>query len=173
MPAKKKATKRKTDRNLSAQQKKFIDGILDGLSQKDAYLAAYPNSSEKAAESNSVRLIVKDKVRNEIKRLQKATETAKTLTRQRKREFLASVVLTPVGEITEDSPLCHKKRTRRIVSRGEDNDDYEIEEIEMPSKLEAIKIDNQMAGDNEPDKIEQTINLIQLKDLRTTTKNNG
>ena len=57
------------DNELNVRQLKFIDGLMEGKTQKKAYIeAGYEVSDDNAAESNSSRLIRNDKVRKEIQK---------------------------------------------------------------------------------------------------------
>lgn len=58
-----------------------------------------------------------------------------------KREYLASIVRTPIGNVNEDSPLAQK------VKRRSDKDGSRTEEIELPGKLRAIELDARLAGE--------------------------
>lgn len=58
-----------------------------------------------------------------------------------KREFLASAVRTPIGQVDESSPLANKVRRRT------DKDGVETEEIESVSKLRALELDARLAGE--------------------------
>jgi len=72
---------------------------------------------------------------------EKAKEKAEgtILTMLEKREFLARVVRTPVGEVTEMSDLCQEK--------DETFGDNPKLKIKMPDKLRAIALDNDLAGE--------------------------
>ena len=66
------------------------------------------------------------------------SEEKTVLTILEKRQFLARVLRTPLGEITRDSDLCQEWS----LTEGEKTTS---ERLKMPSKLEAIKIDNDLA----------------------------
>lgn len=63
------------------------------------------------------------------------------LTLAEKRKFLASIVRTPIGQVTESSPLAQK------VKRRTDKDGSQTEEIELPGKLKALELDAHLAGE--------------------------
>src|SRR4051812_23388649 len=64
-----------------------------------------------------------------------AGENPKILSLIEKREYLASIVRTPIGEVNEKSPLAQKvKRSTRTDKHGETT---ETEEIELPGKIRA------------------------------------
>lgn len=88
----------------------------------------------------------------------------KILSLKEKREYLASVVRTPVGSVNEDSPLAQKvKRSSRTDKRGETT---ETEEIEIPGKLRAIELDARLAGELDtrtPDGGLVSVTLVRLE----------
>ena len=118
-------------RKLTPPQLVFAKAILDGMSQGKAYKAAYPHTTDKAALSNGSRLIRTDCVREYIDSCRQKQETAETLTRTRKREFLAGVVAG--------------------------NADREL----TPLQLQAIAIDNKMAGHDAPERVEVSMNPLE------------
>jgi len=72
----------------------------------------------------------------------KLGEDKTVLTILESRQFLARVVRTPLGEITKDSDLCQEWG----ITEGEAS---RSERIKMPSKLEAIKLDRELAPEND------------------------
>lgn len=70
---------------------------------------------------------------------------------------LLSIIETPVGEVTEESPLCQEfTRTRQKVGHGEEAEEWETEKVKTPSKLDAIKELNKMAGYYAPERVEHS-----------------
>lgn len=65
-----------------------------------------------------------------------------------KREYLASIVRTPVGEVNENSKLAQKVKRRHRTDK--DGSSTAEEEIELPGKLKAIELDAKLAGELEP-----------------------
>jgi hypothetical protein len=139
---------------LTEEQKIYARHRADGtLGKREAYLAAYPNASRKSAPVLASRMDQRPEVRAEIERLQKKTETSTVLTRQEKREFLARVVRAKIGEIDETSDLCDSKT---LYYDKEGNHIRTV--LKMPSKAQCVEIDNKMAGHNEPEKVDVTVN---------------
>lgn len=86
------------------------------------------------------------------------------LTLKEKREYLASVVRTPVGEVNESSPLAQK--VKRSTRRDKDGAETETEEIEIPGKLRALELDARLAGELDsakPDGGLVQVHLIRLE----------
>ncbi len=70
---------------------------------------------------------------------------------------LVEIIETPVEEVanSSNSPLAQKiKRKRLFVGRGDDKEEWETEEIETSSRMDAIKELNKMAGWHEAEKVE-------------------
>jgi len=118
-------------RKLTPPQLVFAKAILDGMSQVQAYRQAYPETSEKSALSNASRLMGTEGVARYIDSRRQKQETAETLTRTKKREFLAGVVAG--------------------------NADREL----TPLQLQAIAIDNKMAGHDAPERVEVSMNPLE------------
>jgi hypothetical protein len=140
---------------LSGPQLKFVHGIVAGLNQTDAYLAAYPECSPKAAEAHGSRLVRNGKVKEEIARLRAEAEKAADgpiLTLAMKRKFLHDLVTTPIGEVDKSSWLCQS------VKYTEDGF-----ELKMPDKLRAIELDSKHSGELEPEKAEIRMEVVVLK----------
>ena len=118
-------------RKLTPPQLVFAKAILDGMSQKRAYMKAYPNTTERSAENGGSRLMSNNEVSRYIDSRMAKAETAETLTRTKKREFLAGVVAG--------------------------NADREL----TPLQLQAIAIDNKMAGHDAPERVEVSMNPLE------------
>ena len=124
---------------MTGPQIKFAEGVAMGLSQTDAYRAAFPKCKPTSVEANAFRLMANDGVVMEIERLR--AEAARlpgsaVLTIAEKRDFIARVVRCKVGEEPHDSDLWSS------VKVGPQGAEYRL-----PDKLAAIKADNDLAGD--------------------------
>lgn len=151
---------------LSGPHQKFAEGIALGLSAAEAYKAAYPKASADNARKNAPRLTTNDDIVAEVTRIRRAAEVlpgGAVLTLAMKRHFLYNVVMTPIGKVTENSYLCQEMtRTRRVVGRGDNAEEWEVEKIKIADKLAAIRIDNELSGDNAPVKVTGTLTIEQL-----------
>lgn len=117
---------------------------INGMSAAEAYRTGWPHVTKKTAEHEGPRLAKRDKVATRIAELKaEAAARAKEkdfLAVEEKRAFLAKIVRTPLGEVTKDSDLCQEWSLT-------DGERTTTERIKMPSKLDAIKIDNDLATD--------------------------
>lgn len=114
------------------------------MSAAEAYRTGWPNCSEATAETTGPKLARDSQINLRIMEFRE--EAAKRaaekdfLTVEEKRAFLAKIVRTPLGEVTKDSELCQEWSLT-------DGERTTTERIKMPSKLDAIKIDNDLATD--------------------------
>lgn len=86
------------------------------------------------------------------------------LSLKEKREYLASIVRTPVGEVNESSPLAQK--VKRTSSTNKNGQTFDTEEIELPGKLRAIELDAKLAGELDNNKTDPgliSVALIRLE----------
>ena len=140
-------------KKLSTQHTRFCLLMAGGnINQTMAYMECYPDSTYDTAKSSASTLLTNPNIIAEIERLQKLTTTEKVMSRKEKREFLAAVKRTPIGEISEDSELAQEKIVT-VSQHGEST------RIKMMSKKDAVDMDNRMAGDYEPDVIEHNIHI--------------
>lgn len=127
---------------ISPKNRKFADLIIAGETLADAYHKAI--SSKCTRESANVaggRLKELTEVKAYIERVaarveEKAIEAA-ALTMAERRSFLARVVRSKVGEITEASDLCQEYK---IGKEGERS-------YKLPCKLRAIELDAKLSGE--------------------------
>lgn len=140
---------------LTKQQLEYARQRASGsTSQVDAYMLAYPKAKRTSARTLAKRLEKKPEVQEEIARLRKETETPLVLSRQEKREFLARVVRVNPLEIDPDDKDDPNADLIEGVTRYYNKDGDHIRTVlKMPSKEQAVEIDNKMAGHNEPDEV--------------------
>lgn len=137
---------------LTAKQEEFVQGIIKGLSQADAYRAAYSskNMSDKTIHEAASRLMSDSKIATRIKELREQISSKNIMTAQERLEFLTGVINGTRGE--------------KIVEVI----DGEAKEIEVPAsmknRLSAIDIMNKMQGEYTT-KIEGDIKIKRLEDL--------
>lgn len=137
------------------------------LPKYQCYMLAYDCTRNTAnAGDGWQRLEKKPEIMEYIKKLQKDTEVAGTLTRIEKRLFLARVVRASWKQFNgnpeiidpESGEITDGDLINSITTKFDKDGNHLGDKIELPSKLEAIKIDNLMAGHNEPE--ETNVNLL-------------
>lgn len=119
----------------------------------EAYQIAYGCDVEQA-KSNAWRLKEDEGVKLRILELKQPISDKLALTRDESLQFLANVVRTPVGAVTEDHVLAQSiKRSPEGV----------VTEIKMPGKLEALKLNAQLQGwltEGQPQSLLINLNLL-------------
>lgn len=137
---------------LTAKQEKFVQGIIEGMSQAEAYRSAYSakNMSDKTVWEAASTLMKNHKVATRIKELREQLIKPSIMTAQERLEFLTEVIHGTKGE-----------KVIEIV----DGEKVEIEvPASMKNRLSAIDIMNKMQGEYTT-KVEGNINIAKLEDL--------
>lgn len=165
MPAlrKKKKAKRTTLGKISHER--FAQAVAEGMSATAAYRlhVAADGSSTATCMCNSSRLMADAKVKQRVADLRKdfreVLENQLGVRRETIARKLVEIIETPPEEIanTPNSPLAQKiKRKRMRVGQGEEAEEWETEEVEASSRMDAIKELNKMAGFHAPEQIEHS-----------------
>ena len=120
---------------LTANQEKFVQGIIEGKSQTEAYREAYPKqrSSDKTICEAASRLMANSKVRARINELRNALAGPSIMTAQERLEYLTGIVKGTRGE-----------KVLKVI------DGQTVEEelpVSVKNKLSAIDIMNKMTGE--------------------------
>ena len=103
---------------LTAKQEKFVQGIIDGMSQADAYRSAYDTSrmSDKTVYEKASRMMSDDKIRARLEELRDKMITPSIMSARERLEWLT-----------------------RLIKSGD--------EVYTGDKLKAIDIMNKMQGE--------------------------
>lgn len=137
---------------LTAKQEKFVQNIIQGKSQIDAYKDAYSaeNMSDNAISREACLLLKNPKVAQRHKELSDQLAKPSIMTAQERLEFLTGVINGTRGE-----------KVVEVI-------DGEPKEIEVPAsmknRLSAIDIMNKMQGEYVT-KVEGDIKIKRLEDL--------
>lgn len=120
---------------LTPKQEKFVQGIIEGMSQADAYRSAYScaRMSDKTIWENASRLMADSKVKARVQELRDRIATDSIMSAQERLEYLTRVVkgieVEKVTQIVDGAPI----------------------EIEVPvavkTRLSAIDLMNKMQGE--------------------------
>lgn len=126
---------------LNPREATFVHGIIDGMTITGAYLEAFKHKkpAKNTAATEGSKLLKKPKILAYKNALEEKAMTALTYTRQKKRERLYLI-----GEAIQEG-----------VSPGE--------------QIQAIKVDNDMTGDNKPVRVEGEITLKGILDAMQPT----
>jgi phage terminase small subunit len=81
---------------LTAKQEKFVQGIIEGMSQADAYRSAYSTArmADKTIHENASRLANDSKVAARIAELRGQISTESIMTAQKRLEWLTELVMS-------------------------------------------------------------------------------
>lgn len=97
--------------------------------------------------ANAKRMTQNDQIKARKEWIQRKAAKSAVLSIEEKREFLARVVRTPIGEVDETSDLCHSMEISDSGGR----------KYKMPDKIAAIKADNDLAGEGSEAKAADTL----------------
>jgi phage terminase small subunit len=136
---------------LNTRQKKFVDNyVLKGLSIAESVRrAGYSIKSGKVEDASSYgcKLLRQDRVKTYLQKLKDKQFKETALSVEEKRAFLARAVRADASN--PDPDLVQEL----VENHGENGSS---KRVKLVSKLEAINIDNKMAGDNFADRQDQS-----------------
>lgn len=80
---------------LTGKQEKFVQNLIKGMSQREAYRDAYPddNSSDKTVDENACRLFNDSKILTRYKELQDKASTKAIMSAIERKEVLTNIIL--------------------------------------------------------------------------------
>lgn len=137
---------------LTAKQEKFVQNIIDGMSQADAYRSAYNTKrmTDKTVWEKASKLMADGKVRARLQELRDLMMSPSIMSAQERLEYLTRVIN---GEEMEEVP--------QIV-----NDQVKVVKVPttLKTKLNAIDIMNKMQGEY-VQKVEANVSVEKLEDL--------
>lgn len=135
--------------------RRVLSLILEGKGKRDSYMEVYPNASEKSASMSCTKLLKDPEVQELMEVMQEQAASKLTMSRVGKREWLKRVRDVCVTDIDLDDP---EKKDHDLIEKVTYRYDREGNKVsatvQMPSKLQALDMDNRMAGHNEAEKIE-------------------
>src|SRR5436190_1769691 len=158
---------------LTARHRKFVTKLLTGATAKDAYLHAYPGTTEKSARTNGAKLRNKPDIQAELKALREKADAlpgSDFLTYVETRKFFARVVRAQAALLPHDSDLWNVRQTIKTPETSPESDQVEpspsdtsphpktprkksVETslyLRFPDKLRALMLDAKLAGYDRP-----------------------
>ena len=131
------------EEGLKPRQARFVHLVSLGMPTGQAYVEAgylakngkIPDQRE--AMHHGCRLLAEPKVKAYLSHLRETAFLANVLSLAEKRSFLADVVRTPIGKVDINDKLACGVRYR----------DGEMQELKMPDKISALKLDAMLAGE--------------------------
>lgn len=145
---------------LNPKQCAFVDHHLAGDSATAAYMVAYPGLSESDAAASASRMLSRNaNVVAYVRESKLESHRANALSRDEKRSYLADVVRVSATELVNADGSINESNSHlaQEIQQHTDKDGNLVTKVKLPAKLEAIKIDNQVAGHDAPLKIEHGI----------------
>lgn len=131
---------------LTERQQKFVRLYVNGMAQGRAYqMAGFNPSSRHSADVAASQMLRRPYIARYVRYLQQSTQLMDVMTLAEKRIGLADIWRTPVGQIDENHPLAQE--VKRKITTTKDGATFEEVTVKMPSKLEAMKLDAQLAGE--------------------------
>lgn len=141
----------------------FAQAVAEGMSGTAAYRAtiAATGTKTESCMCEASTLLSDPKVSQRVAELRTSfreiLEKKLGVRQETVARFLLSVMETPVEEVCENSALAQEvKRSRKFVGKGEDAEEWEIEQVKTPSKMDAAKELNKMAGWYEPEEVKHS-----------------
>jgi phage terminase small subunit len=146
---------------LSPKQKRFVELYHVTGNASEAYAEAY-GIAKAAASTSAWRALRRPEVRDYLAEMEGDAREFVEATREEIVEYLLSVVLTPVGDLTPESVLAQ-----------EWSEDEKGIRVKMPSKIAAIQELNRMLGFHGVHRVEVTAEADVVEMLRTLTGANA
>ena len=115
--------------------------ILEGVAHGEAYGKCFPKSAKKSWNSACGRILRRADVVAYMAWIRAQSAHSSVLTLLEKREFLARVVRCKINSEPDDSDLWQEFRTT-------ETDTSTTVIRKLPSKTDAIKLDNDLSGDD-------------------------
>lgn len=115
----------------------------------------YPEAWRKAqlgpyTKARAIKLAETEEIKEIIRDIRKKAEDDSVMSLREKRQMLAQICRTPIGDLTKDSPLTKELKMKSIPGRGDEGDQMEVE-VKGMDKLKAMELDSKLAGDFDKD----------------------
>lgn len=148
------------DKPLNDKAIIFCHKMAEGMAQTVAYQEAFKIKNYESAAASACRLLKNAKVKSYLEELRNEVREKAVLSIQEKREYLAEILRTPIRKIQQDSPLIQEVRITTTTDK--EGNKTQTTTIKIPSKLDAIKIDNIMMGHNNPVELDVTHDVAKI-----------
>lgn len=126
---------------LTPKQEKFVQNLVKGMSQREAYKNAYPDdtSTDKTIDENACRLFNDSKIKARYIELQDKATTIAVMTAAERKEWLTKVIN---GDITEnnDKPTDVSTKIKALDTLNKMDGEY-ITKIEGDIGIKEIRVE--------------------------------
>jgi phage terminase small subunit len=140
-----------------AKKEKFAQLVANGVN----YSEAYAQCGYKPHGPNAQRLSKNEKVLRRIEWIRSSCAQKAQITKDELIDFLAKAVKTAVGDIDENNPLAQE--VTRDYMGNEIEKQIIRKRIKSVGKMDAAKLLTTLLGWNEPEKVEQKIEIVITK----------
>lgn len=122
--------------NLTPKQEKFVQNLIKGMSQRDAYRDAYPNdtSTDKTIDENACRLFADSKVSTRYHELQDKISNKAIMSAEERMKLLTEIAN---GIMKEKDKVVTPKGTVVDVEK----------ESNLTTRMKALDLLNKMSGE--------------------------
>lgn len=128
---------------LNEWEKKYVNLKAKGKSDREAFSLIGKDEKGKVPHCRTARTRAYIEMMKAEAAVVMAAENAENvMSMVERREFLAKVVRTPVGEVDSNHVLAQE-----VTKRYDSNGNMLSETVRMPSKLDAVELDAKLAGD--------------------------
>lgn len=139
----------------SLREETFCQKVAQGMGKRKAYLeSGYKAKNVKLAQDAASLLLRKPRVKAYLEWLKaeisRKSEAATVLTALERRQFCAAVVRADITKLKAGSHLVQRLK-KTIHTCAKTGNQEETIEVWLPAKLDAIKLDAQLAGELNPD----------------------
>ena len=134
--------------------RRVLSLILEGGGKRDSYQKVY-GCTDVSAQVACSKMLKDPEVQDLMELMQEQAASKLTMSRVGKRERLKRIVDVKITEIDlEDLDKKDHDLIEKITYRYDRHGDVASATVVLPSKLQAMEMDNRMAGHNEAEKIE-------------------
>lgn len=128
---------------LNAKQEKFVQGLVSGLSQRKAYLAAFPNSArwkDTTVDNRASELFKKSEILGRYQELQQQATSEAVMSATKRKEWLTKLIHDE-GEGTKNKLKAVdilNKMTGEYLNKVEVSGSLETEKSKLDSLIEQM-----------------------------------
>ena len=136
---------------LTPKQEKFVQNIVKGMSQREAYKHSYDasNMKDKTIDDKASLLFKKDEIRTRYKELIKKTEDETIMSAKERKKWLNDVIVGKIKQNKKEAKILDKIKAMDILNKmdGEYTSKVQIDNPKATKILSSIN--KQLGGKGE------------------------
>ncbi len=146
---------------LNAKQELFVQNLVKGMSQREAYKLAYNATyNPNAIDNKASKLFKTDKVQARYKELMSEVKDEAIMTAIERRKWLTDVIN---GKVLEKVEITLSEGQKELIGSKEADLNTKMKAMDMLNKMDGEYISNhKISGDNE-----NPLNIVDLSHLST------